>query len=239
MRICVGIPVVGAVHSSVYFSHLASMVTLGRVGQIIIPSCFDVFPHDRAREMIFDQAVEHGCDYLYFLDSDMRCQADDALRLLEVLRHSQEKDESVVMTTGYAYRRGYPYTSVWTKKFGDEVTQVIADENVSPTEIDSCGLACNMIDVGWVIKNIPKPRFSIEKVQGKDGQRVTIWEDMYFTNAIREAGGKIIGVPQVRPGHLDGGMMINDETVVWLRKCFLESTRQSQTGISQMPKIGN
>lgn len=218
MRLCVGIPVVGFVAAEVYHSHLASMVPIAREFETIIPVCINLYPHAAARNHIMDEAIKCECDYLYFLDSDMLPDPMSPLALLEVLKSTPD----AVMTTGHAYRRGYPHTSVWTKVHQNRAMQVTAPSTTPPFEIESAGSACNMIDVKWVRDNLTKPWF----VQGQvihEGRPVEVNEDSWFCQRIREKGGKIIAVPQVRPGHLHAGIVINDNNADYLRSEFLRT----------------
>lgn len=221
-RLCVGIPVVGQVSGVVYFSHLATMVPLTKCFQLVIPQCLDVFPHDRARERIITEALRLECDYLYFIDSDMLVPPGAALRLYQVMQ-----DTGAVMTTAHAYRRGYPYTGVWTIKSEEAayMTNIEAAPDSRPMEIHSAGLACNLIDLNWVRENLKPPYFFQGKWMQPDGSIESVWEDAFFCQSIRQFGGKIIGVPDVRVGHYDTSVgVIDDETVVWLRQRVIQQT---------------
>jgi len=223
-KLCVGIPVVSAVKGEVYHSHLAQMIPLARMFSLFVPCCVDLFPHAAAREHIMKVAMGHECDYLFFLDSDMVPPPDACMKLLDLLEAAQAENPNVVMTTAHAYRRGYPYTGVWTIiGNGERIAGAIAPPDLKrPVDIVSCGLACNLVDLKWVREHLKEPYF----FQGQreiEGKLVDIWEDAWFCGTIKAAGGTILGAPWIRCGHLGPTPVINDDNVDWLRKEFIKN----------------
>lgn len=210
MKTCLGIPVVGSVSGSVYHTHLNLAVSMGRVCEtVVLPRVVDVLPHGRAREEILAQAFKFDCDYLFFLDSDMEPPIDSFSVLLRCL-----KETGAQMVSAHCYRRGYPYTCIWTRLVGEEGHQIDGGVEARPEEIDSTGLAANLIDLRWLRKNVQAPFFEMDK----------LWEDYSFCQKMKKAGGKIFACPQVRVGHLGDPTIINDSTADRLRREYLLRT---------------
>jgi hypothetical protein len=201
------------VNGAVYFSHLNLFAAIARTStEIVIPTVVDIFPHDKAREAIINEALGTECDYLLFLDSDMEAPTNTFHKLLSTM-----SETGAAMVAGHAYRRGYPYTSTWTKVLDGQVFQVDSDKNGRSSEIDSCGLAINLIDLRFVRTHLKPPYFFQGQMLASDGSHCFIWEDAFFCKRVRETGGKIWAEPKVRAGHLGNPVMINDENVVQLR----------------------
>jgi len=216
MRIALGIPVVDHVPGEAVFSHYALCATIGRRGQVVVPSVLNLMPHDKARNLIMTVARENNADYLMFVDSDMVVKPDAFDLLLETLQKNK-----CVMAAGHAYRRGYPFTPTWFKFKGEELFQVTASQGVH--EIDACGLACNLIDLKWIWENLEKPYF----FTGKDGDK-RIWEDTFFCKKIRDKGGKIFGDARVRCGHLRTRVAVDDSNADRLRQEFMKQVERKE-----------
>ena len=210
MRICLGIPVVKCVDGTVYHSHLDHVLSIAKLAsEIVIPQTVDVFPHDRAREAIMTRALGHECDYLMFLDSDMIPEAGTFEALWNVMQ-----DKKPAMVVAHCYRRGYPYSSTWIKEWQGQPINLSGDRSAPVGEIDTAGLACNLIDLSFVRKHLTKPFF----YQGPQPDGTFIWEDAYFCRSIRQCGGIILAVPSARCGHLGGGIVIDDSSADRLRQ---------------------
>lgn len=207
MRVCLGTPVLGVVKGEVYFSHLSLAVEIGRVCDIVIPGVMDISPHSRARQRIFDLALQNDCDMVFFLDSDMHPPLHTFKNMLATMMKYKAQ-----MVSAHAYRRGFPFTSVWSKKIEGQWFQLTSDSDGTPEEIESTGLACNLIDLRWCKERLSEPYFY---------QDDKLWEDQYFCKKMLEAGGKIFAEPSVRCGHLFEGLVINDENATTLRKWSL------------------
>jgi hypothetical protein len=63
---------------------------------------------------------------------------------------------------------------------------------------------------------VPEPRFFIGMVNER-----LVWEDTWFCQQVRKAGGMIIGDADVRFGHLGPRLMVNDATANSIRAQYL------------------
>ena len=226
MRVCLGIPVVGGVPGEVFASHLTLAVAIGRKADIVIPGVFDVMPHDRARMVLANAAIEYKCDLLLFIDSDMEPPRDTFDLLYETMQASKAQ-----VVVGNCYRRGYPFTGVWFKEHQGKVYECYASPESGWHEIDSTGLACALIDVPWMRDHIPEPRFFIGQVNGK-----VCWEDVWFYKCLRDAGGRLVGDPRVQVGHLGPRMMVNRKTSRFLRNQYEAENPEVLANLKEIAK---
>lgn len=211
MKVMIGIPVFGSVPGETFPGLLAQVAQVAKEHHVYISAPHNVVPYDRAREAVMAAAFDSGAELLYFLDDDMDVPLDAFERLLKTL-----EDRKASMVTGYYYRRGYPFTSVWAikKEVNGEKSffQVIATKGVY--EIDTTGLGCCLVDLRWLGAHVKPPWFRI--YEREDG--TVMWEDCYFCKKIQEAGGLILGNADVRPGHLIAGILVSDKNADKLRK---------------------
>jgi len=222
MRVCLGVPVVGSVPGYAYHNHLSvaidvATVAMGERGEVIIPGVLDIHPHGKARQAILDEAIKFDCDLLYFVDSDMIVPPKAFGTLLGTLQRG------AVMSVGHAYRRGYPYTPTWFKARDGKTWSV--DAKSGEHEIDSCGLACNVIDLGW-LRQFPEEKWFLQgTLDGKE-----FYEDAWFCERVRAHGGKVIGNADVRCGHIGLPIVINDASAEALRKAHLRVRKELDNG---------
>lgn len=213
MNVCLGIPLLDSVPSEAFSSHLAVAAKTGKKHKLIMPYVMNVFPHAKARELIVNSARAFNADYILFLDDDTIAPDSVFERLLE-----QMNLRCVDMTVAYIYRRGYPYEPTWFK----DHKPVVASATSPPVEIDTCGLACNLINLKKVDERIGKKEWFWR-------DRDCIWEDVAFSKKLRAAGGTVLGVPNIRCGHVGTRMIINDMTASTYNKWF-------KTQASALPK---
>lgn len=127
------------------------------------------------RNNLAKATVEEGCDYLLFLDSDMRFPSDTLLRLLA--------HEQAIVTANYSTRRSPP--------------EPVAFKRISTceklyTDPESEGLeacAANGLGVALIHRSVfeamERPWFFIPYIPESDGH----WgEDVWFCNQARKAG---------------------------------------------------
>lgn len=206
MRIALGIPTIGSVAGEVYGSHLVLAVEIGRVGEVVIVTPQDVFPVDRARELIVDECEKHEVDYLLSIDSDMFIPYGTFSFLLEIMLRRK-----VQVVSGKYYQREYPYANVWGKLVGEGSYHVDADKGEH--EVDGVGLGIALIDFRWVMANLERPFFKIAKSEGS----MIIWEDYYFCHKVMEAGGVVLGTANLVAGHLTRRKLVDDLSVEYYR----------------------
>lgn len=209
MNITIGIPIIDTLPGEAFYNHALLIAMIARDAKICIPPCLNLIPHDRARSFLFDCAVKSESQYLLFIDDDMIIPPDAFCSLLEVFHTKRPRPVAV---SGHYYRRGYPYTCVWSKLDGGQYQGLDAQRGVH--EIHYSGLGCCLIDVQWVRENLTPPYFTMEI---KDGC-TQITDDVSFFERIRLAGGSVYGHGGIRCGHLDKRHVICDLTVDKLRQ---------------------
>src|SRR6185436_8591725 len=151
MIITFGMPIVGDLPGDAVQEQFRTLFRLGRVaereGHEVLISCPpNILPHDRARMAVWDEAMGVHSDLIFFVDSDTLIPAGAFEELLKI--HLQSK---APLVTGHYIRRGWPFTSTWSKVYNGQFQQVDAKEGIH--EIDTCGLGCALVDVHWVNKN--------------------------------------------------------------------------------------
>lgn len=227
-RVVVGIPIIDSVPGEGFLSLVAAICEVYKCCSIAsggyndsknqqatvhVETPLNKFPHDIARSQVMDVAIKGDFDYLLFLDSDMVIPTIAYPELLYVL----EKEKAAVVS-GYYYRRGYPYTSVWSKNDASgEAFQVVASTGIF--EIDFTGLGCALIDVKWVRENLTPPYFTM----GVGVMSSEIRDDVSFFEKVKAKNGRVLGHAGIRCGHLGAKTMICDQNVEQLRKLFLGS----------------
>jgi hypothetical protein len=213
VRVGLGVPILDSVPGETIGPLLSLSVEMGRRNSLIFIPSLNVMPHDKARESIVDRAVQNGCDVLLFVDSDMSVPKDGFDILLREMR-----THGAQVVAGHTYRRGYPYTSTWSVSAPDgQVLQSDKPKEASPFPIAGCGMACTLIDLQWCVRSLPRPFFFQGHSEGG-----YFWEDWYFCSLVRKHGGRLIGVPEVRTGHLLERRFVDDTSAFGLREKYLK-----------------
>lgn len=212
MRVVLGIPLVGDVPKETFPNHMAVCGEISRfTKEFHLLAPWGLFPHDRARNFIFRVCQDLDADYLMFIDADNTVPVGAFTRLLDVLNKNKAQ-----LVTGHYLRRGFPYTSVWSKKVeGGDISQVDSHEVV---EIDACGLGCALIDLRWLFNNLCQP-FCL-MTPGEEGTGVT--DDISLCDKIKAKGGIILGDGTIRCGHLLERNNVTDANAEYLRKLYIE-----------------
>lgn len=217
-RLAVGIPIVDHVAGEAVSELLPAVVKASRhCSGMIFLTPLNMFPHDRPRSWIVENARAAECDLLWFIDSDMILPPDSFEQLLKV----QQETNAAVVSAHY-YRRGAPWTSVWSQQASGTWFQVDADSGVH--EIGTSGLGCALVDLKWVFENLKEPYFSMTP-----GEKSTIvTDDTTFYDKVRQAGGLILGNADVRCGHLGERRVVCDKTAEFYRKLTMELEKASE-----------
>jgi hypothetical protein len=211
MRIAIGIPMIENVPAEGVVDLMTLVTETARCGDIALCTPVNVMPHDAARIMAVDIAISHGCELFLSIDDDTIPPRDTFKRL-----HETMKSTGAQVVSGHYYRRGYPYTCVWSKKIDGTFFQVDATEGLH--EIDVSGLGCALIDLQWVQQKLKRPYFEMIHT----GKKTMVADDVTFFTKVGAAGGKVVGNADVRCVHLGFRMPICDDTVDFLRKLHLE-----------------
>lgn len=179
MKVKVGVPARDTVMTG--FAHsLAMMVGVSAVNDI------EVNLTTSAGTLICDQrnklakaTLEDGCDWLLFLDSDMRFPSDTLIRLLN--------RNAPIVTANYTTRRA-PAEPVAFRHFGT-CEKLYTDEDSEGVEACSAnGLGVALIHRS-VFEAMEKPWFYIPYIPADDGH----WgEDVWFCNQARKAGFDVL-----------------------------------------------
>lgn len=236
LKVALAMPLVDHLPAEAFQSHLEMF---GRMYQTIrgegegsgIVPCIPVNmqPHDRARNLAIQLAVESQCDLIFWVDDDMIIPTDAFPMLLDSLRKTR-----AVAVSGYYYKRGWPYTSTWQTR--DEGTGMVwgveSDKALHP--ITYAGLGCALVDLKWVQEHLERPYFYMRK-DAIEGTQV--WDDIGFYEKIRIAGGLVIGDGRVRCGHLAERQIVCDGTVDRLKQESLELQKIAER-TTRLPSTG-
>ena len=130
-----------------------------------------------SRQHLAEQAIEHGCTHLLFIDSDMVLPQPDSFKIL--LDH--EKD--IVGT--YAVKRHFPITTIGTKWDGSKFTK--EDSGLKAAKTLGTGV---MLIKTSVFEGMPKPWFMLEYDEEKQ-PKPWVSEDIWFCQRAIEQGFKI------------------------------------------------
>lgn len=176
MKIKVGVPARDTVMTG--FAHSLAMM----VGASACVPDLEISLTTSAGTLICDQrnrlaagTLADGCDYLLFLDSDMRFPPDTLVRLLD--------RKQPIVASNYTTRRSPPEPVAF---------QRLSTAEKLWTDEDSTGLEeCAAVGLGVclihrsVFEQTPKPWFYIPYIAASDGH----WgEDVWFCNQARKAG---------------------------------------------------
>jgi len=167
-------------------------------------------PHDAARQMIWDEAMDRGCDRLMFVDADTTVPGGGFPQLMTDMDNAK-----CAVVSGFYLRRGYPYTPVWCVQVNGEWFQVMAESGLH--EIQMTGLGCALIDLKWAKEHLPKTPFTMKQ----EGGITKITDDMVFLEHVRAAGGKILGDADVKCEHIGRREVITTKTAESLRLAYM------------------
>lgn len=131
------------------------------------------------RQSLAQAMLNEGCDWILYLDSDMRFPKETLLRLLA--------RNAPFVTCNYTTRRA-PAEPVAFKRIGT-LEKLYTDPDSEGVEACSAnGLGIALIH-RVVFEQTPKPWFHIPYIPEKDG----FWgEDVWFCNSVRKAGFDIL-----------------------------------------------
>ena len=162
-------------------------------GEIFIPF---------AREMLADQAVKYGCDYLFMVDDDMMAPVDLFYKLVK---------HDVDIVSPLAFTRNPPHRPVMFKlvegydkvvrKSYSMTTTVFNYPKDKLVECDATGFGAVLIKTE-VIKKLSKPCF-----MGSVGTG----EDIHFCIAAKKMGFRVFMDTSVKLGHISHPIIVTEE----------------------------
>lgn len=179
MKVKIGVPARDTVMTG--FCHsLATMVGVSAVNDI------EISLTTSAGTLICDQrnklakaTLDEDCDWLLFLDSDMRFPSDTLLRLLA--------RNAPIVTANYTTRRSPP-EPVAFKRIGNCEKLYTDPESEGVEACAANGLGVALIHRS-VFEQMEKPWFYIPYIPDSDGH----WgEDVWFCNQARKAGFEVL-----------------------------------------------
>lgn len=171
-----------------------SLATLRKVGACVIAfQCGSLIY--TSRNNLAAEAVKHGMDYVFWLDSDMLFPPDTLERLLDDIK----KQEGDVIMTGMYCRRVAPFhpTVFETLEIVDDVSTWTDYKEIPDGlfEVQGCGFGC-----------VLAPTSVFVDVQAKFGHMFSpigdVGEDLSFCWRARQCGWKIVCDPSIELGHV-------------------------------------
>lgn len=145
----------------------------------------------KSRNIIIEQAIEHKCTHVLFVDDDMAYPPD---MLIKLLAHNKD------VVTGLYLMRSFPHFPVaFDEAFESGLNKFmyLTPEIEGLVEITNCGLGCVLIKTN-VFESMEKPWVRLGEIE-KDG-----WcDDVGFFNRVRQAGFKIYCDTDMRVGHMN------------------------------------
>jgi hypothetical protein len=213
----IGLPLVGDLPQECVTDLLVAAAQSTRLMERVVFICpQNVYPHDRARELIITEALKTESELLWFIDSDTRPPSDALFKLHDVLVRRK-----AVMVSGYYVQRGYPFGSTWsTVNPGCAGVQQDIPEEVDDLRIDGCGLGCALVDLQWIRENMNPPFFLMECDPSLETKYK--WEDAFFCKKISDCGGEIWGHTKVVCKHMGQRGCITPESAGMLKRIEAE-----------------
>lgn len=220
MKLMIGMPVQDNVPGAAFNHHIAVIVEASKLmtkkypeadpesGNLFTLTPVGLSPHDTARWLITKAAMDMNCERLFMMDDDTITPRGGITKLMEEMDNRQ-----CAAISGFYLRRGYPYTPVWsaTNPTDKKLYQVDADQGVH--EIFSSGLGCCLIDLKWCRENIKDPWYKMKQTE----HNTEITDDCVFFDAIRAAGGTLLGDADVQCPHVGRAEFITRESASFLR----------------------
>jgi hypothetical protein len=131
------------------------------------------------REKTTEAALRAQCDWLLYLDSDMRFPTDTLVRLLA--------HDRPVVAANYTTRRP-PFHPVSVKSLGDPMTRVYTEEESEGLEaVAATGMGVMLVQAD-LVRSVKPPRFMMGWVPDDAAH---VGEDLYFCKKLTDAGATI------------------------------------------------
>ena len=166
-------------------------------------------PVDRARCELVSMALNKGCDYIFFLDSDVLIPPNTIHELLDTLKNTKSK-----VATGVYFIKGEPHYPVLRYYSDDDKKYSFHTTPLTPHQefkVDGCGAGCLLIDT-TIFKDLEEPYFNFSWKEWR-GIKNQGSEDLYFCKKVRDSGHEIWVNTNVLCGHIGGVCGLIDYTM--------------------------
>lgn len=242
MKLAIGVPIVDDVPGEAYQGHIVSIIEASQLlgpGNIELITPMGASPHDCARNIIVREAIRLGCNRLFFMDADTITPRGGITQFMEIM---DQHDDKPVAVSGFYCRRGGDYSSVWTLQKEDtdgKLTTYSVDAGEGVHRIHVSGLGSCLLDLDWMVKNLPQPWFRMKQVE----LFTIITDDVVLFEGIQKAGGVVLGDANVQCAHAgrreyitrDSGPLYNELHKVLRKKnqeTVIETVKESDFIVS-------
>ena len=184
MKVLIGVPTAEYARRADFYDYFNM---LEKPEGTIITFCHGQSPA-RNRNLIIQQALEHNCTHVFFLDDDVAFKPDTLMRLLS---------HNVNMVTGLYLMRNYPHRPILFDYSNDkgECHHVTLEQQTGLIEVVNTGLGCVLINTE-VFKAMEKPWITLGELE-----RDHWCDDISFFNRARAAGFKLFCDFSILVGH--------------------------------------
>lgn len=167
------------------------LATLGKVDKTIVAFQIGSLVYTSRNDLV-QIAIKQGCDYIFWLDSDMMFPPDALVRMFKSLEHGD-------IVSGLYFRRVAPFTPVIYDKLDiDDTGCHYTEPKDIPDgifEVAGCGFGCVLMPTDIMLDVIEKYGSPFTPING-------IGEDLSFCWRARQLGFKIVCDPDIPLGHV-------------------------------------
>lgn len=167
------------------------LATLGKVDKTIVAFQIGSLVYTSRNDLV-QIAIKQGCDYIFWLDSDMMFPPDALVRMFKSLEHGD-------IVSGLYFRRVAPFTPVIYDKLDiDDTGCHYTEPKEIPDgifEVAGCGFGCVLMPTDIMLDVIEKYGSPFTPING-------IGEDLSFCWRARQLGFKIVCDPDIPLGHV-------------------------------------
>lgn len=153
-----------------------------------------------SRNELAKKAIQLGCDYMMWFDSDMTFPADTIVRMYNHMKEGKQ------FVSGVYYRRVRPYTPVLFNELNAKEAKW-TDYNDYPKDkpfkIGGCGFGCVMVDSEILFSIAGKNQSWFSPFDG-------LGEDLAFCQRARDCGYELWCDPTIQCGHV-GNVIVTKE----------------------------
>lgn len=167
------------------------LATLGKVDKTIVAFQIGSLVYTSRNDLV-QIAIKQGCDYIFWLDSDMMFPPDVLVRMFEDLKHGD-------IVSGLYFRRVAPFTPVIYDRLDiDDTGCHYTEPKDIPDgifEVAGCGFGCVLMPTDIMLDVLEKYGSPFTPING-------IGEDLSFCWRARQLGFKIVCDPDIPLGHV-------------------------------------